>query len=317
MVDSVTAPIAILLEDNAVIESTGRRHTVIQLPLEPIVIPNASVTPITENVVDFQTDGEFRVLKANGISQHLTGKFPNQGNPHSIRVQQHLYKVPISPQLADKSTPLGLHYFGIGVNGVPFDPLAAEWYLGDRSSIWQYEALTGALNLGFDQNHAHVQPSGAYHYHGWPELLAERLNVQASEHSPIIGWAADGFPIYALYGYQDAMDENSGIVKMTSSYHLKTGNRPADGQNPGGSYDGTFVADFEFVEGAGSLDDCNGRFTKTPDFPEGTYAYFLTDPDQNVPVVPRCYKGTPSKDFTSPRSNQPPVEHRHRHVSRQ
>ncbi|MEM9312094.1 MAG: YHYH protein, partial [Pseudomonadota bacterium] len=64
--------------------------------------------------------------------------------------------------------------------------------------------------------------------------------------------------------------------------------------DPGGAYDGTFIRDYEFVAGLGNLDECNGRFVRTPDFPDGTYAYFLT---QRWPVVPRCYKGTPSPDF--------------------
>ena len=80
-----------------------------------------------------------------------------------------------------------------------------------------------------------------------------------------------------------------GVVsELTSSYQLKEGARPNGADGPGGTYDGTFVQDYEYVAGSGDLDECNGRITVTPDFPDGTYAYFLTD---DWPVIPRCVKG--------------------------
>ena len=83
----------------------------------------------------------------------------------------------------------------------------------------------------------------------------------------------DGYPIYALYGFKDPEDPKSGIKKLSSSFQLKKGHRP---NSPGGKYDGTFSKDYEYVKGSGDLDECNGRFTVTKEFPEGTYAYFLT-----------------------------------------
>ena len=241
--------------------------------------------------ISIRIEGAHRILKSNGIAKHMTGAFPNHGNPHSITEQDYYFRIPAKPKLAETVTPLGMHSFGLGINGIPFDPGAAEWYLGQRNSKWQYEAMSGAITLGLDKNHAHVQPTGAYHYHGLPTLLLSDSNVIETEHSPIIGWAADGFPIYALYGY----DSDENIAEMKSGYQLREGERPSSRGNPGGHYDGTFTADYEYVTGSGNLDECNGRMTKTPDFPEGTYAYFLT---QSWPIVPRCYKGTPSKDFT-------------------
>ena len=66
--------------------------------------------------------------------------------------------------------------------------------------------------------------------------------------------------------------------------------RPAAARGPGGSYDGAFVQDYNFVAGAGDLDECNGRMCITPEFPRGTYAYFLTE---DWPVIPRGFRGTP------------------------
>ena len=117
--------------------------------------------------------------------------------------------------------------------------------------------------------------------------------IELKQHSPLIGWAADGFPIYAVYGYSDPNDSKSKVQKLSSSYQLKTGSRPG-GDAPAGIYDGTFVRDYEYVPESGDLDECNGCQTVTPEFPNGTYAYFLTE---QWPVIPRFWKGTPSQDF--------------------
>ena len=81
---------------------------------------------------------------------------------------------------------------------------------------------------------------------------------------------------------------------MQSSYRVRSGSRPSGGGNPGGRYDGTFVQDYEYVEGLGDLDECNGALTVSAEFPNGTYAYFLTE---GFPVVPRCLTGTPDASF--------------------
>ncbi len=268
-----------------------RQHTVIQSGGD-LNLVSADTAPITDNLIQVKVEGDTRILIANGISDHNTGAFPNRGNPHSIEEQNYRFRVPAYPQSTDRIAPLSMGDFGISVNGVPFDPGAAEWYQGDRSSGWQYEALSGAVTLGLDDNHAHVQPTGAYHYHGLPSLLLEGLSVSAGEHSPQVGWAADGFPIYALYGYSNS--QSRVVTELTSSYRVKSGYRPSGGNNPGGHYDGTFTADYAYIEGQGDLDECNGRFVVTPDYPQGTYAYFLTN---SWPVIPRCFKGTPSSDF--------------------
>ena len=82
---------------------------------------------------------------------------------------------------------------------------------------------------------------------------------------------------------------------LSSSYQLKSGERPGDGESaPCGTYTGVYSADYEFIEGLGDLDECNGREGVTPEFPEGTYYYVITN---EFPGVPRCFVGTPSDDF--------------------
>ncbi len=270
-----------------------RAHTITQSDGDLSLVP-ATEPPIAASQFNDDVDQEWRYIRANGVSEHDTGAFPNRGNPDSIREQSYAYRVPATPELSGAPTPAGLQAFGVAVNGVPFDPGAAEFYRGDPRSGWQYEPLSGAISLGLDESHAHVQPTGAYHYHGLPTLLLERLGADGDAHSPLVGWAADGFPIYALHGFADADDPSAPIVELRSSYRLKSGQRPSGPGEPGGVYDGTFVADYVFIPEAGDLDACNGRVAVTPEFPDGAYAYFLT---RDWPVIPRCFVGTPSADF--------------------
>ena len=148
-------------------------------------------------------------------------------------------------------------------------------------------------------NHAHVQPNGEYHYHGMPELLIDFLGDNNG--MTIVGWASDGFPVYARYGYLNANDSSSEVIALKSSYRLKSipdNNRPSKLTSiigPGGENNlninismGAFTQDYEFVDGLGDLDKCNGRFGVTPEFPDGIYYYVVTD---NFPFFTRCLKG--------------------------
>lgn len=108
-------------------------------------------------------------------------------------------------------------------------------------------------------------------------------------HSKIIGFAFDGYPIYGPYGYEDPDDQLSGTVRMTSSYSLLQqeayGRNYTFGQLPRG----TFVQDWEYDADSGTLDYHNGRHTKTPEYSNGTYAYFVTQDENNVPVFPYIF----------------------------
>ena len=91
--------------------------------------------------------------------------------------------------------------------------------------------MSGQMDLGLDRNHAHVQPNGAYHYHGLPIGLIERLGA-TKDTMTLVGWAADGFPIYAVYGYKDADDAKSEVTELKPSYRLKNRQAPEASQRP-------------------------------------------------------------------------------------
>lgn len=272
-----------LLTPSIYLVAQTRMHTT--LSSSGVKLNSANTKLGIANKVKVTIDTNYRIFTANGIPSHSVGKFPNSGNPNRVSAQAYKFKIRLKPKFNQNITkPEMAMDFGVAINGVPFDPAAAEWYQGKRNSGWQYDALSGAVALGVDANHAHVQPTGAYHYHGLPIGLLESLNVKPGKESPQIGWAADGFPIYALYG--------KNAKELSSSYRLKKGNRDI-----GGKYDGTFVADYEFIKGSGDLDECNGiKFN-------GTYSYFLT---HHFPVVPRCFHGTPDQSFKKKRDFHSP-----------
>jgi hypothetical protein len=250
----------------------------------------AITDPATGARVEVTVTESLRVIQANGLPNHATGAFPNPNNPNSIAAQAYTFELPRHPTLAGRPSALVLPQpFGVAVNGVVFDPLAAEWYERDRDSGWTLEAIGPGRSLGLDANLAHVQPTGAYHYHGLPTALAGRH--AGSTHSPLLGWAGDGFPIYGPYGYADPADPASGVAQLRPSYRLRTGRRSG---GPGGAFDGTYTEDFEFIDGLGDLDVANGRFAVTPEYPQGAYHYVLTSA---FPFVPRYFAGAVAASF--------------------
>ncbi|WP_411827679.1 YHYH protein [Luteolibacter sp. AS25] len=246
---------------------------------------------VGKSEVEITVEGDKRVIVANGLPDHLPGSFPNRRNPHTITSQKYRFEIPLNPVKLESPKPHGRTIVGVGLNGVVFDPGTAETWNGDRT--WIYEALTSKEDLGLDYSHAHVQPSGAYHYHSVPNGLYEKLGV-STERMTLIGWAADGFPIYAGFGYSDAADEKSPVKVLKSGYKLRKAERPGEPDGPGGEMDGSFASDYEWSEEQGDLDMCNGREGVTPEFPEGTYYYVVTE---DFPFIPRFFAGEPSSDF--------------------
>lgn len=245
--------------------------------------------------VQITTDGEYRYVTSNGLPDHPTGQFPGRGNPNAISAQDYKFRMPLHPKPAQQgaSTELRRGVFGVALNGVVFDPGTAEFWKDDPSLGWRMEAIGGPRNLGLDSSNAHVQPNGAYHYHGIPIALAKALSAGKLAKGPVLlGYAADGYPIYGPTGYSEANDAKSAVKELKPSYKLKEGSRPADG--PPGKYDGAYTRDWEYVAGSGDLDEHNGRSGVTPEYPEGTYYYVLTD---SFPFVPRSFHGTPDSSF--------------------
>jgi hypothetical protein len=232
--------------------------------------------------VNINCAGGQRVMTGNGVPDHVTGTFPNSGNPNRISAQVVQFTAPLAPVASTTATNVMIS--GYANNSVKFDPGTAESY--QNAGVWRIEALNQTyFAFGVDGSNAHVQPNGAYHYHGMPEGYMATLNKGTA--MTLVGFAADGFPIYARYGYNVATNAASGVRAMQPSWRMKSSpdaGRPATSIVPMG----TFVQDYEYVAGLGDLDECNGRTGVTPEFPNGIYHYYITD---GYPYIQRCTKG--------------------------
>jgi autotransporter-associated beta strand protein len=250
--------------------------------------------------------------------------------------------------------------------GAPNATTATIAMTGD--AIWN--RLAGqAEEFNFDPGKGHHPPSGAYHNHVNPIALRYQLGDHVTynattktyaegsgsptAHSPLIGFANDGIPIYGPYGYGTATDANSTVRRMTSGFakrdgtttNLTTGlpntNISASGGSTGrttlpvwaasvqgksttlaateygprsdATYAngpvnvtcniGIFAEDYDYLGDLGytqgthfDLNRQNVRWCVTPEYPSGTYAYFVcinADGTTNFPdVINQEYFGT-------------------------
>jgi hypothetical protein len=236
-------------------------------------------------------------ITSNGIPNHDFND--NSANfASAVMAATRIFDVPRAPSMATTSTELNKTMWdAVMLNGVVLDLLSDGCYAPDdaradrdgniaagcgENASWNIDPLGTESGFGTDMHNAHTQPDGTYHYHGNPNALFD--DSPGPNGSPVIGFAADGFPIYGTY----FLDNESGTVrKALSGYSLKTGDRPNTTGNPGGSYDGTYIDDWEYT-GAGDLDECNGMTVN------GQYGYYVTE---SYPWVLKCFTGTPDRSF--------------------
>jgi hypothetical protein len=243
--------------------------------------------------ITFEIKDGFRNIKAVGLPNHPVGVFTYRDDVISLREQNHSFRVTMEPRAQRRATPANRGVFGIALNGVVFDTRPEQYWNGRNGSGWSFEPLRNLRAMEIDANNGHADRRGAYHYHGKPVGLINTLGRPTDMR--LIGWAADGFPIYDEWGYRDPKDPKSGLKVLNPSYWVKSGNRP---NGPFGAHDGTFVEDWHYVAGRGDLDECNGRTGVTPEFPNGTYYYVVTE---RFPGVPRLFRGTPDSSFSQRR----------------
>ena len=138
------------------------------------------------SIFSWTSDEINRILTGNGIPNHEVGTFPNANNPNTISEQNVSETFTLCPELVSETgEPAGgpAGAIAYAINSVKFDPATAgrcnddgECSLAQGQGNWSIEALGHeTFDFGDDMNHAHVQPSGEYHYHGMPELLIDLL----------------------------------------------------------------------------------------------------------------------------------------------
>ena len=232
-------------------------------------------------------------ISASCIPGYDIGPWP--GDPNIPTNQNFVYKITRTPvPNTGTLTAVGLGHVGVFKNGVSiFNTQDAMSY--NNLNIWHQNAYVFE-GSSFDNCLGHPAPGGEYHHHVSPKCLYDITD--STHHSPIIGYAFDGYPVYGAYGYADT-NGTGGIKRMTSGFQLRSitqrhtlpdgtaltsGNY---GPDVSGTYPlGSYQEDYVFTAGSGDLDVHNGRWWRTPEYPAGTYAYFVTIDNTLAPVYP-------------------------------
>ncbi len=284
-------------------------------------------TPVTDavqaNVQTVQYNSTNVYVSATGIPAYITGPF--QGNPTTgaPTPQNKIFKFSVNPtqNTGTLSTTTGGN-IGVFKNGVAlFDYRDGVAWSSTTNALcggpgnppcaggpgttqaWNRDAIPAEMS-GFDCSKAHPA-NGNYHHHQNPSAFNLDINVlsticntypsdglyviDSNVHSPLIGFAYDGFPIYGAYAYTNT-NGTGAIARMKSSYQLRTNttrvNGPAINQVVGTQtlFNGYFREDYEYVAHPTDptyLDSHNGRICNTPEYPvslypNGIYCYFAT-----------------------------------------
>lgn len=282
---------------------------------------------ILSNVQTVQYSATQVYVSCTAIPSYSIGPWPS--NPNLPSNQNFVCKFTRTP-VQNTGTPVytALGNIGLWSNGVAvFNPKDGQYWNG---SAFTMGVTTTGFNrnalvyegISFDACLGHPAPGGCYHNHVSPKCLYN--STLTTVHSPIIGYAFDGFPIYGAYAYTNT-NGTGPIKRMVPSYVLapstgsvllgansasaaatattpttRVGGPPVNATYPLGN----MCEDYIYVAGSGDLDAHNGRFCVTPEYPSGTYAYFATIDASGNPVYPfvigPTYYGTVQAGNTGP-----------------
>jgi hypothetical protein len=310
--------------------------------------------PAYSGIQEIYSSASWVYLRTTGLGSHVMGPwylnavhttlFPNVPvNSKSF------YRIPRNPAVPGTKTLTGLGAIGYFLDGVAMYDSRDAFYWNGTSEVngsgnWNRDAYVNE-SITFDPAFAHQPGSGQYHYHANPVALrfllrdnvlfvaasktySENTNNLTLQHSPILGWVRDGYPVYGPYGYSNAMSSVSGVRRLRSGYSLRNGQNGTDTLTvrtslpawavrlygaitqtgptvstayPLGRYmeDNAYLGDLGQTQGTDfELDEYNGRFCVTPEFPGGTYAYFASISSTGAPTFPynigRAFYGSPT-----------------------
>ena len=331
----------------------------------------AQTSPAYCGVQEIAYSASWVYIRSTGLGSHIMGPWYDNAARTAVFVnlpknQKDYFRIPRTPTVPATKTRVqgeigwfvdGVHAFdatdavsystSAGTDGTP--PGTPNGVTGD--GVWNRDAYVNEA-ITFDPALAHQQNTGVYHYHANPigprYLLGDNITFDpatklysenpaaATQHSPIVGWAKDGFPIYGPYGYASPLDAGSAIRRMVCGFV------PRDGQNgttnlattgrttvpawavrvyayasaalaanrygpavsttfPLGRYieDNDYLGDLGKTQGVHfDLDQYNGRTCVTPEYPAGTYAYFVAISATGSSLYPynvgKQYYGSPT-----------------------
>lgn len=240
--------------------TTGNKYKGILTDVEALYYTSSTVYVKTSGVPNYYLDG---VTHNNASDLNAT------------------WQIPRVPTASPSPTGVMGGQMGLMLDGtVFFHPGDAQSYMG--AGVWNRLAYYFE-GVDMDASNGHSTPTNMYHHHfdnlklhGW----------DATKHSPIVGYAWDGYPVYGPFAYTNT-DGTGAIKRMVSSYGTKSYTTRSSGPAVDAMYPiGCFIEDWQYNAGSGDLDEHNGRFCKTPEYPGGTYAYFTTVDASLKPLYP-------------------------------
>lgn len=333
--------------------SSSSTWTNTEIPVPAGKSSGSQVLPVYGGVQSVRVSTNWVYVQASALPTYVMGPwylnagkttpFPNwPSNQHMVT---RFPRIPTN-SAAHSTTPLGAIALWVD-GGIIHNQLDAFYWNGSydtnfspiATQSWQRNA-NFAEGLSFDPSGSHQPYTGERHHHISPAALRYQLgdhmnynstnhtyseNPALTGHSPILGWAFDGYPIYGPYGYANATNTSSAIRRIISGYVARDGSYGTTNLNVTGrtSYPqwaldigkpnsvngpnvnvnqpmGWYVQDYDHLADHGfapgvtnqpgdvfyDLDRYNGRFCKTPEFPNGTYAYFTTVDTNGTPAFP-------------------------------
>lgn len=250
--------------------------------------------------------GYLLTVNTDGLPQPSKfGTFPNDSNSNRVtpKVFEHTINIRVGTNTTT-TTPreIGSDNIGITATGVTIkSPIVEGDLTNDSGSAkgkaplnWQWNAVVNRSKLGLDSGDGQPLDDDHYNYYSGKFLSQWNDSVYVENsyyndtnysgdhwrhsdgHSKIIGYAYDGYPIYGPFGYQTPTNSATTPVRMTSSYLIHDAPLADREYNYTQYPKGSFIQDYYYSDGSGTLDKHNGRYCVTPDYPDGTYAYFLT-----------------------------------------
>jgi len=254
----------------------------------------------------------FAYVKCTGIPSYTIG--PWAMNPNTPANQNWVFKITRFPVPDPTPSVAGNGQIGVLINGVVlFNGGDAMSY--NNQNIWHrlaqyFEAVS------FDTSGGHPSPQRSYHYH---INMKKLYSPDTTAHSPILGYMFDGYPLYGPYSYESS-NGTGGIKRMRTGFvkrNITTRTTLPDGTvlpsnqwGPAVSSQyplGCFTEDYEQATSNFDLDSHNGRFCVTPEYPDGTYAYFITIDQQRNPEYPYIIGSTYYGEVVA--GNAPPGGH--------
>ena len=294
-----------------------------------VTISNAQITPeiyswkqnltgltgydgIPADVQQVFYSANFAYVKCTGIPSYTIG--PWAMNPNTPANQNWVFKITRFPVPDPTPSVAGNGQIGVLINGVVlFNGGDAMSY--NNQNIWHrlaqyFEAVS------FDTSGGHPSPQRSYHYH---INMKKLYSPDTTAHSPILGYMFDGYPLYGPYAYENS-NGTGGIKRMRTGFvkrNITTRTTLPDGTvlpsnqwGPAVSSQyplGCFTEDYEQATSNFDLDSHNGRFCVTPEYPDGTYAYFITIDQQRNPEYPYIIGSTYYGEVVA--GNAPPGGH--------